>query len=44
MDNSFPEAVEAEEEFDFLVAKEGADGLHRPIAARAEERVAAPHF
>ena len=42
--NSFPEAVEAEEEFDFLVADHGAGDLHRPLAAGAEERVAAPHF
>ena len=44
MDNALPEAVEAEEEFDFIVADDGAGDLHRPIAAGAEERVAAPHF
>jgi hypothetical protein len=42
--NSFPEAVEADEEFDFLAADHSAGDLHRPIAARAEERVAAPHL
>ena len=44
MDNALPEAVEAEEEFDFLVADHGDGDLHRPIAAGALERVAAPHF
>ena len=43
MDNALPEAVEAEEEFDFLAADHSAGDLHRPIAAGAEERVAAPH-
>ncbi|CAN5297094.1 hypothetical protein BH23VER1_BH23VER1_21090 [soil metagenome] len=42
--NALPEDEEAEEEFDFLVADYGAGDLHRPPAARAEERVAAPHF
>ena len=40
MDSALPEAVEAEEEFDLLAADHGAGGLHRPIAAGAEERVA----
>ena len=44
MDNALPEAVKAEEEFDFLVADHGDGDLHRPIAAGALERVAAPHF
>jgi len=44
MDNVLPEAVEAEEEFDFLMSEEGADWLHGALAAGALERVAAPHF
>ena len=43
MDNAQPEAVEAEEELDFLAADHGAVDLHRPVAAGADERVAAPH-
>jgi len=35
MDNTLPEAVEAEEEFDFLAADPSAGDFHRPIAARA---------
>ena len=38
------EDQEAEEELDFLVADEGADGFHGALAARAFERVAAPGF
>jgi len=33
MDDSFPEAVEAEEEFDFALAHDLADGLHGALAA-----------
>ena len=44
MDDAFPEAVEPEEELDFLVADEGADGAHGALAAGALERVAAPHL
>ncbi len=42
MNDAFPEAVEAEEEFDFLVAQEGVDGFHDALAAGALERVATP--
>jgi len=44
MDDTFPEAVEAEEEFDFLVAEEGSDGFHDALTAGALERVATPDF
>ena len=44
MDDSFPEAVEAEEEFDFTRTQVGADVLHGALAARALERVATPHL
>ena len=44
MDDAFPEAVEAEEELDFLMPDEGADGFHGAHAAGALERVAAPDF
>ena len=44
MDDAFPKAVEAEEELDFLVPDEGADGFHGTLAAGALERVAAPHL
>ena len=39
--DSFPEAVEAEEELDFLAPEEGADGFHGALAAGALEGVAA---
>ena len=42
--NAFPEAVEAEEEFDFLTPEDGADGFHGALAAGALEGVAAPHL
>lgn len=42
MDDAFPQAVEAEEKLDFLAADDLAHGLHRPFAAGALERVAAP--
>ena len=41
-DNSLPEAVEAEEELDFLAADDFADRFHDALAAGALERVAAP--
>ena len=44
MDDTFPEAVEAEEEFDFLGAEEGSDGFHDALTAGALERVATPDF
>jgi hypothetical protein len=44
VDETFPEAVEADEEFDFLAPDEGADGFHVAFAAGALERVAAPDF
>jgi hypothetical protein len=44
MDNALPEAMEAEEKLNLFPANHGAGDLHRPIAAGAEERVAAPHF
>ena len=43
-DDVFPETVEAEEELDFLVADEGADGFHGALAAGALEGIAAPHL
>jgi hypothetical protein len=39
-----PEAVEAEEELDFLAADDFADGFHGALAAGALERVAAPNL
>ena len=42
MDDACPEAVEAEEELDFLAPDDGADPFHGPLAARTLERVAAP--
>ena len=44
VDNALPEAVEAEEKLNLFPAGHGAGDLHRPIAAGALERVAAPHF
>ena len=44
MDDSFPQTVEAEEKFDFLMSDEGADGAHGALAAGALERIAAPHL
>ena len=44
MDDAFPEAVEPEEEFDFALAHDLADGFHGALAAGALERVAAPDF
>ena len=44
MDDSLPEAVEAEEELDLLAADDGADGLHGAFAARAFERVTTPNL
>ena len=44
MDEAFPEAVEAEEEFDFLATDDLADRLHGAFAARTLEWVAAPDF
>ena len=44
MDETFPEAVEADEEFDFLAPDEGADGFHVAFAAGALEQVAGPDF
>ena len=44
MNEAFPEAVEAEEEFDFLAPEDGADGFHGALTAGALERVAAPHL
>jgi hypothetical protein len=43
-DDSLPEAVEAEEEFNFLAADDFADRFHGALAARAFERIAAPCF
>ena len=43
-DDSLPEAVEAEEELDFLAADDFADGFHGALAAGALERVAAPNL
>ncbi len=42
VEDSFPHAVEAEEEFDFLGAGEGVADLHEALAARAEEGILAP--
>ena len=44
MDDSLPEAVEAEEELDLLAADDCADGLHGAFAARAFERVTTPNL
>lgn len=44
MDNAFPEAVESEEEFDFLAPEDGADGFHDTLAVGALEAIAAPHL
>ena len=43
MDDAFPEAVEAEEEFDLFAAEDGADGFHGALAAGAFQGVASPH-
>ncbi len=43
-DDSLPETVEAEEEFNFLAADDFADGFHDALAAGALERVAAPNL
>ena len=42
VDDSFPEAVEAEEELDLAEAQEGANGFHGSLAAGALEWIAAP--
>ena len=42
--DAFPEAVEAEEEFDFLATDGLADGLHGALPPGALERVAAPNL
>jgi hypothetical protein len=44
MDNAFPEAVEAEEELNFLVADDLAHRFHGALAAGALEGIAAPHL
>ena len=44
VDDPLPQAVEAEEELDFLAADHLAHRLHRPFAAWALERIAAPDF
>jgi hypothetical protein len=44
MDDTSPEAVEPEKEFDFLATEDLADGLHGALAAGALERVAAPNL
>jgi hypothetical protein len=41
-DDSLPEAVEAEEELNFLAADDFADGFHGALAAGTFERIAAP--
>ena len=42
MNDAFPEAVEAEEEFDLAGAQVGAHGFHDAVAAGALERIATP--
>ena len=42
LNEAFPQAVEAEEELDFLAADDFADGFHGALAAGALERIAAP--
>ena len=42
VDDSFPKSVEAEEEWDFAGADDGADAMHGGLAAGALERVGAP--
>ena len=42
MNDAFPEAVEAEEEFDLAGAQVGAHGFHDVVAAGALERIATP--
>jgi hypothetical protein len=44
MNDAFPEAVEAEEEFDFLATEDLAYGLHGALAAGALEWIAAPNL
>ncbi len=44
VDDSLPEAVEPEKEFDFLATEDFADWLHGALAAGALERVAAPNL
>ncbi len=44
MDETFPQAVEAEEELDLARAQVGANGFHGSLAAGALERVATPDF
>ena len=43
VDDSLPQAVEAEEKFDLLGADEGADGFHGALAAGAFQGVSSPH-
>ena len=43
-DDSLPEAVEAEEELDFLAADDFADRFLGALAVGAFERIAAPYF
>jgi hypothetical protein len=42
LDETLPEAMEAEEEFDFLTPDESADGFHGALAAGALERGCSP--
>ena len=44
MNDALPEAVEAEEEFDFLATEDLAYGLHGALAAGALEWIAAPNL
>jgi hypothetical protein len=44
LDDAFPQAMEAEEEFDLLRAFDGADEFHGSFAARALERIGSPDF
>ena len=44
LDDAFPKAMEAKEEFDLLGAFDGTDEFHGSFAARALERVGTPDF
>ena len=44
LDDAFPKAMEAKDEFDLLGAFDGTDEFHGSFAARALERVGTPDF
>jgi len=44
VDDALPATVESEEEFNFLPAQKESKGFHKPLTARAAERISTPDF